>query len=309
MLHELDEQKAAQQSLAESEAHITSLCAQHVDLFVSIQRRSDHVLQTLQDLVDTVDDAVQDSQVKTVVNEDEDEEGGMVTGCVVDVSPMHMAVELERQGEALNKLAEKHKMRRRTLLQHSSLLQLLEIPSLMDACVRCKMYDECLSLASLANALERSHSLGKTGVTSNGVDVKNTDVIISVVKDVRRKEDDLRRHLISRLRGGNSNNDQAHLSLPQCLEVVTALRRLNGIEIDRKHNSSKKAVSSRDEVERNHDLMELRLQVDFLEARDTWLESSVIKPTTTSDSKMLDPTATKRTTEPLLDLIEVYRTR
>ena len=44
-------------------------------------------------------------------------------------------------------LAEKHRLRRRTLMQHSSLLELLELPSLMDACVRSSLYEDALSIA------------------------------------------------------------------------------------------------------------------------------------------------------------------
>ena len=294
MAQELDEQKAAQQSLAESESYITSLCSQNADLMVSVQRRSEHVLKALQDLVVTVDDAVETSDDASSSS-----------------SLMHMAMELERQGETLNKLANKHKMRRQTLLQHSSLLELLEIPSLMDACVRCKMYDECLSLASLANSLERSHSLGNDdGIKEGTQNSSSIDVVQSVVNDVRHREDDLRRHLLSRLRGGgNTAAEQAHLSLPQCLEVVTALRRLNSIKLERKQNSSKTTVLSRDEVERSHSLMELRLQIDFFEARDSWLESALIKPSLISEYNISDPNAKIVPTEPLLDLIEVYRTR
>ena len=55
-------------------------------------------------------------------------------------------------------LSEKHRVRRRTLLQHSALLELLELPSLIDACVRSNLYDEALQIAAFSNTLERRHS-------------------------------------------------------------------------------------------------------------------------------------------------------
>jgi hypothetical protein len=76
--------------------------------------------------------------------------------------------------------------------------------------------------------------------------------------------------------------------MPQCLEVVTALRRLNGIDLERQSEG----------IELIHDAMELKLQVDFLEARDAWLDSS---PRTTGTATV--------PSELFLDTIERYRTR
>ena len=47
-----------------------------------------------------------------------------------------------------------------------SLLELLELPSLMDACVRSNLYDEALSIAGLASTLER-RSLDSSTTTSS----------------------------------------------------------------------------------------------------------------------------------------------
>jgi len=151
-------------------------------------------------------------------------------------------------------------------LQYSSLLELLELPSLMDACVRSNLYEEALSIASFANTLKRRHT------------DKNI-VVLRVIDQIRSRQSDLRRHLIHRLK--------QNITMPQCLEVLTALRRLNSIDLEGEKN-----------IEELHDGMELKLQVDFLEARDTWLESS---PRTNN--------ATLGPGEQLLDTIERYRTR
>ena len=54
-------------------------------------------------------------------------------------------------------LSEAHLQLRHTLSQHTELLELLEIPQLMDTCVRNNLFDEALELAAFANTLERRH--------------------------------------------------------------------------------------------------------------------------------------------------------
>ena len=44
-----------------------------------------------------------------------------------------------------------------TLQQHSSLLELLEVPQLMDTCVRNNLYDEAIDLMNFANTLKKRH--------------------------------------------------------------------------------------------------------------------------------------------------------
>lgn len=101
-----------------------------------------------------------------------------------------------------------------------------------------------------------------------------------VVTEIRRREADLRRMLVHRLR-----ND---VTMPQCLEVVTALRRLNGVELERRNGGGGGGGGSvvggggrrgggDVDLEGVHAAMETRLQVDFLEARDAWLEGGMVK--------------------------------
>ena len=84
--------------------------------------------------------------------------------------------------------------------------------------------------------------------------------------------------------------------MPQCLEIVTALRRLNSIDLERQSETN---------LERVHSAMELSLQVDFLEARDAWLDlpSAAVPGIVGRTSKVA------HTSEQLLDTIERYRTR
>jgi hypothetical protein len=220
---------------------------------------------------------------------------------------------IQPASELLADLAEKHRLRRRTLMQHSSLLELLELPSLMDACVRSSLYEDALSIAAFANTLERRHLMESQKQDSEQEQSKRGVVVAGVVSEIRRREADLRRQLIHRLRGD--------VTMPQCLEVVTALRRLNGVELERRgrggKSSSGGAGTDADYLESVHAAMELRLQVDFLEARDVWLEGGVSKvgsaqaavaAAASSNSNGLER-GTSAQAEQILDGIERYRTR
>ena len=131
-----------------------------------------------------------------------------------------------------------------------------------------------------------------------------------VISEIRRREGDLRRQLIHRLRGD--------VTMPQCLEVVTALRRLNGVELERRGRGGKSTANSSDAdyLESIHAAMELRLEIDFLEARDVWLEGGVSKvgsaqaavAAASSTSHGLEK-STSVQAEQILDGIERYRTR
>ena len=121
--------------------------------------------------------------------------------------------------------------------------------------------------------------------------------------------------------------------MPQCLEVVTALRRLNGVELERRNSinslivsgdmaaaAAAAADSSENDLEGVHAAMEMRLQVDFLEARDVWLEAGVTKIGSAQAAAVVakiasssgdngGPTGTSAQAEQILDGIERYRTR
>jgi len=223
---DVDERLVAKAALDGAEEHLRSLCASHASTFVSVERRGAKLEALLRDLQ-------------------------VAVGTVLEQNVASSQEALEK--DALGQLSENHRLRRRTLLQHSSLLELLELPSLMDACVRSNLYQEALSIASFANALERRQG--------------NNNVVSKVVQQIRTREADLRRHLIGRLK--------QQVTMPECLEIVTSLRRLNSIETE---NIAAGASDS-----------ELSLQLDFLEARDAWLDS--------------------RSSDSFFDTIEQYRAR
>jgi hypothetical protein len=236
---DLDERLVAKAALEAAEEQLRSLCATHAATFVAVERRGAALAQALADLL---------SKIKEIDPE---------------VANVQQALE---EGNSLADLSEKHRVRRRTLLQHSSLLELLELPSLMDACVRSNLYEEALSIASFSNTLERRHT-------------EKNSVVLRVISQIRSRQSDLRRHLLFRLKQS--------VTMPQCLEVVTALRRLNSIDLE---------GQQQDDL---HDAAELKLQIDFLEARDAWLDSTPRTAATTSVAA----------SEQVLDTIERYRTR
>ena len=253
-----DERIVARAGLEAAEEQLKSLCASHAATFVSVERRGQALESALRDL---------QSSVKTVETQ---------------VSVAEQALDQEEESEnSLASLSEKHRVRRRTLLQHSSLLELLELPSLMDACVRSNLYEEALSISAFANTLERRHT-------------EKNQVVNSVIAQIRSRQADLRRHLLHCLK--------SYVTMPQCLEIVTALRRLNSIDLERQAEAN---------LERVHSAMELSLQVDFLEARDAWLDQPssavaggpAVAPSSSSSNTHV------RSTEQLLDIIERYRTR
>ena len=236
---DLDERLVAKAALEAAEEQLRSLCATHAATFVAVERRGASLALALEELL---------SKIKDVEPE---------------VANVQQALE---EGHSLTDLSERHRVRRRTLLQHSSLLELLELPSLMDACVRSNLYEEALSISSFANTLERRHT------------DKNC-VVLRVISQIRSRQADLRRHLLFRLK--------QTVTMPQCLEVVTALRRLNNIDLEGQQQDNL------------HEAAELKLQVDFLEARDAWLDSSSRTPAGGSIAG----------SEQVLDTIERYRTR
>jgi len=216
---EVDERVVAKAALEAAEEKLRSLCASHAGTFVSVERRGHNLELALKDLLASV------KNVEEMVS-----------------TSQHALEQEEESDSSLAALSEKHRVRRRTLLQHSSLLELLELPSLMDACVRSNLYEEALSIAGFANTLERRHA-------------EKNEVVLKVIAQVRSRQCDLRRHLLFCLKN--------YVTMPQCLEIVTALRRLNSIDLERQSEAN---------LERVHAAMELSLQVDFLEARDAWLD-------------------------------------
>ena len=296
---ELDERNIAATDLRAAEDKIQSLCVSHAATFVAVERRGATLTASLNTLLHALEDASPKVEEAKGNLEIDTSDGSTKNNENVTTKPEKSNGTGKARNNSLAILAEKHRMRRRTLLQHSSLLELLEMPSLMDACVRGHLYEEGLSIASFANTLERKH-LGNENTENDN------PIIANVVKEIRKREIDLRRHLLHRLR--------SDVTMPQCLEVVTALRRLNGVELERSSRDNVSGMNSVD-VEKMHEAMEWRLQVNFLEARDVWLEGNTVSNTTAlglasqTSRRIGKRMVSGGNSEQLLDNIDVYRTR
>ena len=89
-----------------------------------------------------------------------------------------------------------------------ALLELLEIPQLMDTCVRSALFDEALDLYHYATALVRRHpSIG---------------IIADIVHEMTATKKQMEASLLNLL--------STHIQLSQCLKIVSYLRRLDGYD-------------------------------------------------------------------------------
>lgn len=180
----------------------------------------------------------------------------------------------------------------------------------MDACVRSQLYDEALQIAAFANTLQRRHPKQQQQ-NHQPQPQQQLTAVHTVIAQIRNRQADLRRHLLQRLRRA--------VTVPECLETVTAVRRLNQIDLEERGGA---AVGN---LERTHAAMEYQLQIDFLEARDVWVDdgrssAAGSNNNTTASSGMggaggssSRPSLVQQQSgggdEALLDAIERYRTR
>ncbi|XP_058205412.1 conserved oligomeric Golgi complex subunit 8 [Rhododendron vialii] len=101
-------------------------------------------------------------------------------------------------------ILEKRKLNQTLLANHSTLLDLLEIPQLMDTCVRNGNYDEALDLEAFVCKLYAMHP--------------KLPVIQALAAEVKQTTQSLLSQLLQKLR--------SNIQLPECLRIIGYLRRI-----------------------------------------------------------------------------------
>lgn len=173
-------------------------------------------------------------------------------------------------------IAAKHSLNQKTLAQHNRLLELLEVPQLMDTCVRKGQHHQAVQLLAFANTLERKHSNRKNHHRNNNADnagsprgltgrfsgaqdigVLSAPVVESIIDDVRRSALALRMNLLRSLR--------QDVKLPACLATMAVLKRL-----ERLLQTALYLEPDVLDAVRGFDLRR-----EFLRNRDEWLSKSL----------------------------------
>ncbi|KAF6157243.1 hypothetical protein GIB67_041704 [Kingdonia uniflora] len=107
--------------------------------------------------------------------------------------------------DSAHQIMEKRKLNLTLLANHSTLLDLLEIPQLMDTCIRNGNYDEALDLEAFVGKLSRMHP--------------KLPIIQALAAEVRQTTHSLLSHLLQKLR--------SNIQLSECLRIIGYLRRIS----------------------------------------------------------------------------------
>jgi hypothetical protein len=168
----------------------------------------------------------------------------------------------------------------------------------MDACVRnptinsgnSNAFEEALSLAAFTQSLERRHEAAAAAPSHSTSDDSSSAtqstvpaVVRLIAQEVRQSLVVLRERILQQLRG--------NVSLSACLQLVSCLRRLEQLqsEAPKLVNIAAKPISSgsaglsdssrsgtaKQTVNTSALLLELKLKIEFLEARDEWLQTVI----------------------------------
>jgi conserved oligomeric Golgi complex subunit 8 len=105
-----------------------------------------------------------------------------------------------------------------TLQKYPQLLEILEIPQLMDTCVRNDYFDEALEIVTYCKRLERKFSL-PVNRQSSSTSHLHIPLIVHIVHDVRLSLEYMLEQLVAQL--------QTAIQLPACLRIMGFIRRMD----------------------------------------------------------------------------------
>ncbi|CAM9287630.1 unnamed protein product [Chrysoparadoxa australica] len=170
-----------------------------------------------------------------------------------------------------------HKRNRQTLQHHMQLVELLEVPQLLDACVRNNLYEDALAIISFTASLQRLHSASEGPAPRLAFSECSKVLVFATTHPFIHwfipflliptlllvPSQALRDRMLLQLQGP--------IPLTSCLQTVSCLRRLGGLRLRQQRKGPGGADS--DEVTSTEQVLEATLQVEFLEARDIWFRS------------------------------------
>eukprot|EP01084_Bolivina_argentea_P094690 170249_1 len=236
----------------------------------------------------------------------------------------------DAEGEVMS-IQKRYTTNRQTLQHHAQLADLLDVPYLMDACVRNGLYDESLKLAEFIKALEQRYFTREIQNNKEGEEIVDKDIaekIPSIIHTIAAEVSTLLLlqcflFLSSRFIIGcvmrvtlktminyffsfvkvKASLQLLHrnmlfelsgkIQLAACLRIVPCLKRLETL------------FSSRVALQTNVDL---HVQVEFIEARDRWFLSLLDDPTVRSRNIMNPAMLVKDPYASLMDYMESCRT-
>ncbi|KAH8306719.1 hypothetical protein KR044_009095 [Drosophila immigrans] len=176
-------------------------------------------------------------------------------------------------------LTEQRRLNSTTLHKNAQLLEILELPQLMERCIREDRYDEALELASYVQRLGQ-HQGHVIPVVHVSVCIAfyilqciNSSKFQSIVRSVEALWHTMLVQLVAQLR--------MDLQLPKCLQIVGYLRRMQAFS-------------------------DIELKLKFLQARDAWLTACLEALPTTDAQQHLTKTI-EITRINLFNIITQYR--
>eukprot|EP00753_Platysulcus_tardus_P021227 PLAT8687.2.p1 GENE.PLAT8687.2~~PLAT8687.2.p1 ORF type:complete len:673 (+),score=265.79 PLAT8687.2:259-2019(+) len=249
---------------------------------------------------------------------------GKVEALKEELPPLRAACDSVRATADL--IRQRHARNRRTLLQHTSLIELLEVPQLMETCVRNGLFEEALQLAAFANTLRSRHrvalaaaaadeseaasgssgsegdvALDPTAEDGAAVAGRGVDIIRSLISDVQRSVRQMREQLLAQLR--------SNLQVTVCVRTMSYIRKLDRIARswaseasdgagDSEESDGAAGSDDHDELLSSSDSLallrldaesyELALRRQFLQCREAWMQAEQAELPRRTNSKYLE---------------------